>query len=74
MDKKKPGWDCTVRYPEGGWKRAPDIKTGRHPVLVKLGGEAFSQRCLYVCTVYIYTIICLLVHSFIFNSLHVCFR
>lgn len=34
VDKKKPGWDCTVRYPEGGWKRAPDIKTGRHPVLV----------------------------------------
>ena len=69
VDKKKPGWDCTVRYPEGGWKRAAEIKTGRHPVVVKLGGEAFSQRCLYVCTVYlylyIYTIVCLLVHSFI---------
>ena len=61
VDKKKPGWDCTVRYPEGGWKRAPDIKTGRHPVLVKLGGEAFSQRCLYVCTVYLY------IHNYLFT-------
>ena len=38
MDKKKPGWDCTVRYPDGGWLRAAEIKNMDPTRLVKLGG------------------------------------
>lgn len=38
MDKEKPGWDCTVRKPEG-WERAKDVKHVDSPCIVADGAQ-----------------------------------
>eukprot|EP00435_Cladocopium_sp_Y103_P054141 s662_g17.t1 len=38
VDKEKPGWDCTVRKPEG-WERAKDVKHVDSPCIVADGAQ-----------------------------------
>ena len=44
VDKEAPGWDCTARYPEGGWKRAQEVWSEGQLVIDDAGANDIVSR------------------------------